>query len=160
MYIDRKNRYIAVPWSGAGGNIAILSLNKPIRVPDTPGLIECGSNQLDMDFHPFNDDIIVTGLENAKIKIWQIPENLISQKQNFRTESASLSGHYSKVTLTQFNPVASNVLASASYDFTIKSYFASFFSSLFFFLIVFFSNTDSGILKKHLLFKQSLIQMI
>ena len=118
--IKVNEKWIAVPWSGAGGTIGIFDINKPVRVSDTPGLIECGSNQLDMDFNPFNNDILATGLENAKIKIWRVPEGLAQQKTNLRDEVSSLSGHYSKVVMTKFHPVASNVLASASYDMTVK----------------------------------------
>ena len=107
------------------GLVGVFDIKKPLRISDTPGLIECGSNQLDMDWNPFNDDILATGLENAKIKIWKIPEGLSTMKSNYFDESVALSGHYSKVTVTKFHPVASNVLASASYDMTVK--FVKFF---------------------------------
>lgn len=128
-------RWICVPWSGAGGTVAIFDINKPFRLPDVPGLIECGSNQLDMDLSPFDLDILATGLENAKIKIWRIPEGLIKQKTNHRDELSSLSGHYSKVIMTKFHPVARNVLASASYDMTVK--FVIFYLLFFYSLIVY-----------------------
>eukprot|EP00339_Tiarina_fusa_P013227 CAMPEP_0117080112 /NCGR_PEP_ID=MMETSP0472-20121206/56527_1 /TAXON_ID=693140 ORGANISM="Tiarina fusus, Strain LIS" /NCGR_SAMPLE_ID=MMETSP0472 /ASSEMBLY_ACC=CAM_ASM_000603 /LENGTH=707 /DNA_ID=CAMNT_0004807625 /DNA_START=208 /DNA_END=2332 /DNA_ORIENTATION=+ len=118
--IKVNRKWMCVPWSGAGGLVGVFDINKPHRISDTPGLIECGSNQLDLDFNPFNDDILATGLENAKIKIWKVPENLVSQKTNHRDELSALSGHYSKVIMTKFHPVASNVLASASYDMTVK----------------------------------------
>ena len=113
------NRWFSVPWKGMG-LVGVFDINKPVRVSDTPGLIECGANQLDMDWNPFNDDILATGLENAKIKIWKIPEGLTEMKQHYTDEASCLSGHYSKVTITRFHPVASNVIASGSYDMTIK----------------------------------------
>jgi len=117
--IKANKKWFAVPWKGMG-LVGVFDIKKPLRISDTPGLIECGSNQLDMDWNPFNDDILATGLENAKIKIWKIPEGLSTMKSNYFDESVALSGHYSKVTVTKFHPVASNVLASASYDMTVK----------------------------------------
>lgn len=73
-----------------------------------------------MSFNPFDDDILATGLENAQIKIWRIPEGLAERKTNYTDSLMTLSGHYSKVIITKFHPVASNVLATSSYDMTVK----------------------------------------
>jgi WD40 repeat protein len=72
---------------------------------------------LDLDFSPFNDDILATCSEDTKINIW----NLTGGFEGHKTDvSQVLSGHTKKVGAIRWHPVADNVLASAATDYVLK----------------------------------------
>ncbi len=82
---------------------------------------------MDTDFNPFNDNIIISGSDDAKIGIWKIPEdysfhNYVDEKDEIKDISpvALYSGHKRKVGHVQFHPIAENVAASSSGDYTVK----------------------------------------
>lgn len=50
--------------------------------------------------------------------IWTIPEG--GPTENISTPAATLAGHGRKVGHVLFNPVADNILATTSADFTVK----------------------------------------
>jgi len=72
---------------------------------------------LDLDFSPFNDDILATGSEDTKINIWNISGGF----EGHKTDVAQvLSGHTKKVGVIKWHPIADNVLASAATDYVVK----------------------------------------
>lgn len=73
---------------------------------------------LEFDFNPFNDNLLATGGEDCHVKVSQIPDEII--KQNITESLVDLEGHERKINVLHFNPAASNVLASASADLTLK----------------------------------------
>lgn len=113
-------RYFAVPWTGANGQVGVFALDRPCRLPPAPGLIECGSAQLDLDWSPFHDDLLATGLDDATVKLWRVPEGLAERASNLTEADAVLRGHRSKVSITKFHPCADRLLATASYDLAVK----------------------------------------
>lgn len=50
--------------------------------------------------------------------VWSIPKGGL--EQSVTTPALTLSGHGRKVGHTLFNPVAENILATSSADFTVK----------------------------------------
>eukprot|EP01100_Stratorugosa_tubuloviscum_P013227 TRINITY_DN650_c2_g2_i1.p1 TRINITY_DN650_c2_g2~~TRINITY_DN650_c2_g2_i1.p1 ORF type:complete len:917 (-),score=509.21 TRINITY_DN650_c2_g2_i1:60-2810(-) len=122
--IKTNGKSFAVPWQGAGGRVAVVSLDRPFRLPDTPGLVECGSNVFDFDLSPFNinDNIqtLVTGCEDGHIKVWRVPLDLITQKKNQREFAIDLIGHSRKVTSVNFHPIAENLLFSTAFDGSLR----------------------------------------
>ncbi|PFX34280.1 Coronin-7 [Stylophora pistillata] len=85
-----NQKFAAFPLSGPGGQIAVVPLDKPGRLPDS-GLpvIQCGSGVMDFAMDPFNKQRLATG-------------------------------HNDKPNLVKYHPTASGVLASAAMDLTIK----------------------------------------
>ncbi|KAJ1678085.1 Coronin-like protein crn1, partial [Spiromyces aspiralis] len=97
---------------------------------------------IDTQFSPFNDHIIASGGEDGKVIIWGVPDDLTEEKHEdevFNDPLLSLDRHTRredtlahgflawahgmvnrKVAHVRFNPVAENVLATSSYDHTIK----------------------------------------
>lgn len=72
---------------------------------------------LDLDFSPFNDDILATASEDTKINIW----NITGGFEGHKTDPAQvLSGHTKKVGAIKWHPVADNVMASAATDYVVK----------------------------------------
>uniref|UniRef100_H2ZK42 Coronin n=1 Tax=Ciona savignyi TaxID=51511 RepID=H2ZK42_CIOSA len=108
----------AVPLTTPGGHIAILELSKVGRLPTTsPPSVQNTSAITDMRWDPFNPLRLAVGLENAAIKVWDIPKGGL--KEVASDASFSLSGHHNKIICLQFHPLASGILASASTDSTI-----------------------------------------
>jgi len=73
---------------------------------------------LDIDFNPFNDNLIASASEDCYVKVWGIPEGGL--KENMTEPLQTLSGHKRKVGTVQFNPVANNILCTTSTDFAVK----------------------------------------
>jgi len=72
---------------------------------------------LDIDFSPFNDDILATASEDTKINIW----NITGGFEGHKTDPAQvLSGHTKKVGAIKWHPIADNVMGSAATDYVVK----------------------------------------
>lgn len=95
----------------------------PEKVPMFRG--HTGGHVNDTAFDPFNDDRIASAGEDGKICIWEVPAGYTyahADKENIVDVSplATLSGHTRKVGHLAFNPVAKDILASSSFDYSIK----------------------------------------
>ncbi|KXJ24176.1 Coronin-7 [Exaiptasia diaphana] len=114
-----NDMFVAWLLSGPGGQIAVHPLSKPCRLPDTGlPMIQCGSTVMDFVFDPFNNHRIAAACESGSVSVWDIPKgglvDIIAEP------SIKLKGHHDKPTIVRYHPTASNVLASASADLTIK----------------------------------------
>ncbi|XP_019395702.1 PREDICTED: coronin-7 [Crocodylus porosus] len=110
---------LAVPLLSAGGQIAILELSKPGRLPDTSiPTIQNGTPVADFCWDPFDLQRLAVAGEDAKIRIWRIPPGGL-QKMLLEPE-AVLRGHTEKIYSIQFHPQAADILASSSYDMTVR----------------------------------------
>jgi coronin-1B/1C/6 len=75
----------------------------------------------DTAWNPFVHNILASGAEDCLVKITKIPGQLgAAMGQNVDASDATMDGHSKKVALVRWNPVASNVLASLSYDNDVK----------------------------------------
>jgi coronin-2 len=73
---------------------------------------------LDIAWNPFDDNIIASSSEDATVKIWQIPEGGLVE--NLTKPLLTLEGvHQRRIGLIAWNPVAANILLSASHDHII-----------------------------------------
>jgi len=88
------------------------------KVPDALPLCRGHSAAvLDTDFSPFNDNLVASASEDSKVFLYKIPDEL--GEEDFEPV-VRLTTHGRKVGQILFNPVAENVLLSASADLTIK----------------------------------------
>lgn len=67
---------------------------------------------LDIQWCPFNDNVIASGSEDGIVRVWQIPDGGLVRPQT--DPIVELIGHQRRVGLILWNPVANNVLLSAS----------------------------------------------
>eukprot|EP00004_Rigifila_ramosa_P025509 TRINITY_DN7644_c0_g1_i3.p1 TRINITY_DN7644_c0_g1~~TRINITY_DN7644_c0_g1_i3.p1 ORF type:complete len:923 (-),score=214.36 TRINITY_DN7644_c0_g1_i3:39-2516(-) len=117
--IRANSTFFAVPWTGAGGPLAVVPIKNVGRVPtETPVLNGHSAAIVDFDFSPFDDTILATGSEDTHIKLWKIPAEGLKESTDAAT--ADLTGHGHKIVVLGFHPTASNVLLSASYDNSIR----------------------------------------
>lgn len=114
--------------SSGGGAFAVIPVDEVGKSPDKVPLFRGHTSAvLDTDFNPFNDNIIISGSDDAKIGIWKIPDdysfhNYLDEKNEVKDIApvALYSGHKRKVGHVQFHPIAENVAASSSGDYTVK----------------------------------------
>uniref|UniRef100_A0A8C5H9M2 Coronin n=1 Tax=Gouania willdenowi TaxID=441366 RepID=A0A8C5H9M2_GOUWI len=102
-----NSRYVAVPLSTSGGQIAIFEV-KHLAGYLTRPLSGC----------VFNWCVFLLAGEDAKIRVWQIPTNGL--KETLTEPELILQGHTEKIYSIKFHPLASDVLVSSSYDLTIR----------------------------------------
>ncbi|XP_053400007.1 coronin-7-like [Mercenaria mercenaria] len=109
----------AIPLEGSGGLVAILELDKPGRLPDTGvPVIQNGSKVNDFVFDPFDDTRILVGCDNARIFIWTLPADGLTE--TLTEYDSYLMSHTEKVYFVRFHPLAKDVIMTGSYDMKIK----------------------------------------
>ncbi|CCH43534.1 Coronin-like protein [Wickerhamomyces ciferrii] len=128
--LDAANgKYISVNWNSSGGGaFGVIPVNEVGKAPDKVPLFRGHTAAvLDTDFNPFNDNIIISGSDDAKLGVWKIPDdysfhNYTDEKDEVKDISpvALYSGHKRKIGHVQFHPVAENVAASSSGDYSVK----------------------------------------
>jgi len=120
-YIRANPKYFAVCWeAGGGGSLAVIANENQGKLAQGNVPLFAGHKGavLDLDFHPFNDNLIASVSEDATIMIWGIPEG--GPTKTVTEPLQTLHGHKRKVGTANFNPIANNVLATTSTDFTVK----------------------------------------
>jgi len=120
-YIKANPKYFAVCWeAGGGGSLAVIANENQGKLAQGNVPLFAGHKGavLDLDFNPFNDNLIASVSEDATIMIWGIPEG--GPTKTVTEPLQTLHGHKRKVGTANFNPIANNVLATTSTDFTVK----------------------------------------
>lgn len=110
--------------------MVVMPLNRPGRFDDScsPSIHGHSGAVLDIEWSPFDDNMMATASEDTRIKIWQIPEdwepideNGIAKAGESLSESmCDLTAHTKKVTLLRYHPSAMNTLLSTAADYTVK----------------------------------------
>ncbi|EJS42630.1 crn1p [Saccharomyces arboricola H-6] len=127
--LKTNGKFIAVNWNASGGGaFAVIPVGEVGKAPDQVPLFRGHTAQvLDTDFDPFNEYRIASSSDDSKIGIWDIPEDY--KFHDHVDEDGEpidikpvkfLTGHSRKVGHVLYHPVAKNVLASSSGDFTVK----------------------------------------
>ncbi|NXH01735.1 CORO7 protein, partial [Loxia leucoptera] len=110
---------VALPLLSAGGQIAVLELSKPGRLPDVSvPTIQNGTAVADLTWDPFDPRRLAVAGEDARIRLWHIPEGGL--QETLQEPEAVLQGHTEKIYSIRFHPTASDLLVSSSYDMTVR----------------------------------------
>jgi len=118
-YVAVNPVFLAACWqTGGGGAVGIIPLKNTGKLGELPTISGHKGPVLDVAFNPFNDYILATASEDCTVKIWQIPEEGLTQDM---TECAQLlSGHTRKAGTVTFHPSANNILATSALDYKVK----------------------------------------
>lgn len=118
--VSASTKFIGVIWdAGGGGAFCVLPVENQGKLsPSMPLVAGHSAEVLDIEFSPFNDNIVASVSEDGYCKIWSIPEGGL--KSTMTEPAQNLIGHKRKVGTVNFNPVAENVLATTSNDFALK----------------------------------------
>uniref|UniRef100_A0AAR2KHG2 Coronin n=1 Tax=Pygocentrus nattereri TaxID=42514 RepID=A0AAR2KHG2_PYGNA len=110
---------VAVPLAIAGGQIAVLELSQPGKLPDTAlPTIQNSVNVADLCWDPFDFHKLVVAGDDAKIRVWMVPEGGLLE--TLTEPRCILQGHTEKIYSIKFHPHASGLLVSSSYDMTVR----------------------------------------
>lgn len=130
QYVKASTKYFAVGMAGGGGAMVVGRLDRPGRFESGLSPIVTGHTGavMDMDWNPFDDTMMATASEDAKIKIWSIPEDWeptdekghARKAENLSESLIDLEGHQKKVTLLRYHPTADGGLLSSSADTSVK----------------------------------------
>ena len=113
-----NTNFLAVSWNSTGGGVAIFKADKPCRCPVHVPLVRGHKSYVvDVKFSPFRSDLLMTASDDSTVKLWEIPEDGITEDMN--NELQQYLGHGRKVAFANFNPVCSDIIASASFDNTL-----------------------------------------
>ncbi|NWZ70715.1 CORO7 protein, partial [Acrocephalus arundinaceus] len=114
-----NNQRVALPLLSAGGQIAVLELSKPGRLPDVAvPTIQNGTAVADLTWDPFDPQRLAVAGEDARIRLWRIPEGGL--QETLQEPEAILQGHTEKIYSIRFHPMASDLLVSSSYDMSVR----------------------------------------
>jgi len=117
--VSASNKFVGVVWDASGGGaFAVLDTHKQGKLGQFPLVTGHSGDVLDLEFSPFNDNIVASVSEDCYAKVWAIPDGGL--KENMNTPVQNLSGHRKKVGTLNFHPTANNVLATSSADTTVK----------------------------------------
>jgi len=112
-------KWLGVVWDACGGGaFAVLDIAKQGKLGQFPLVTGHSGDVLDIEFNPFNENIVASVSEDCYSKIWAIPPEGL--KENMTTPVQTLSGHKKKVGTLNFHPTANNLLATTSADSTVK----------------------------------------
>ncbi|EAU90771.1 microtubule binding protein [Coprinopsis cinerea okayama7 len=134
--VSASGQYLSINWNSSGGGaFAILPLPSPFhglngfphKLPDSLPLARGHTaTVLDTDWSPHNDSVVASGGEDGKVLVWKVDSSAFEgwgqegwAPQDF-DPVARLDASARKVGQVLFHPTASNVLASASGDATVK----------------------------------------
>ncbi|ELP88950.1 Coronin, putative, partial [Entamoeba invadens IP1] len=112
-------KHFSMVWDVAGGG-AFATIPYDRHGKQTEVCLASGhkGTVLDIDYNPFNDDLVASVSEDCNVYIWSIPEGC--PQGNLTDPAQLIKGHKRKVGTCNFNPCASNVLATSSADATLK----------------------------------------
>eukprot|EP00484_Ammonia_sp_Unknown_P030869 CAMPEP_0197052566 /NCGR_PEP_ID=MMETSP1384-20130603/27027_1 /TAXON_ID=29189 /ORGANISM="Ammonia sp." /LENGTH=464 /DNA_ID=CAMNT_0042485327 /DNA_START=44 /DNA_END=1434 /DNA_ORIENTATION=+ len=118
-YVSANDKFIAVSKAAGGGPVYILNIGTTGRIPvNQPTLSVQKGKVWDHDFHPFISNMIATASDDCSVCVTSFPMEGLTE--SVTTPDVSMSGHGKKVVLCTFNPTANSILATASFDKTVK----------------------------------------
>jgi len=118
-FVTVNPSWVGISWQvGGGGAVGLINLNTFTQKLDkTPLITGHKGPVLDLEFNPFNDNILATVSEDCYGKVWVIPPDF---QGTLEKEAQLLKGHQRKAGNVAWNPIAENVLATGSTDYLVK----------------------------------------
>jgi len=114
-----NTKYFALPYAGGGGPVLVWSLAKKERMGAKLPFIAVHKAQVqDLVFHPFNENMIVTGDDIGRICLTRFPDEGLTE--DITEPVAAFEGHSKKITVLSPHPTANNILASGSADNAVR----------------------------------------
>ena len=109
-----NDKFLAMYWKN-NSEIVIVDSSKPLTIKDNLPRIKGLSNILDLEFSPFNNNILAScdnGNKGNSVLLWKIPENGLHE--NLTKEILNYNYHSKKVNFVNFNPVVSDLICSGA----------------------------------------------
>ncbi|XP_078600315.1 coronin-6-like [Branchiostoma floridae x Branchiostoma japonicum] len=109
-------KFLAIVTEAAGGgSFLVLPIEKVGRVPDNPPIVTGHRDAvLDIQWSPWNDNMIASCSEDKTVKVWEIPEKGL--EKSITEPLVTLGFHQRPVGIIAWHPSAENILLSAGKD--------------------------------------------
>lgn len=117
-YLAANTKYYACAVQGGGGPIQVGSLDATGRGAKAGKVVVHKAKVLDFAFHPFIDEMIATGSEDCYTMVTKFAEG--GPEGQVTDHTCKLEGHQKKIGIVKWHPTAMNILATGSFDYTIK----------------------------------------
>lgn len=102
---------------GGGGAFCVVNTDKTGRQDvNLPKVSAHKEYILDLQWNPFNDNMLATCSEDGSIKIWEIPDIGVLVNMDDSKALLSLDYHERRCIQIEWHPIASNVLLSVSQE--------------------------------------------
>ncbi len=108
-----NGNFLAMSWNNIGEVVVVDSKNPFELKIHQPRIKGHHSNILDLEFSPFNSDLLACAFDDYNIHLYKIPEGGLTE--NITKEAQSFTKHTKKVPFVTFNPVASDVVCSGAF---------------------------------------------
>ena len=113
-FIAANGKFVAFCTKGAGG-FTVLKHDQKGRLPsDIPKIDAHQAYVLDLQWNPYDDNMIASCSEDGKIKIWNIKD--VGLITNTEESLICLDHHQKRCVQLAWHPAANNILMSVSQD--------------------------------------------
>ena len=111
--ISVNKKFLAMNWKKEG-QIVITDSSKPIKINPSDQTFKANNSKiLDLEFSPFNNNLLASSHENKSVLLWKIPDNDL---KNIGKEITIYDKHEYKVSFLNFNPISSDVICSCTFN--------------------------------------------
>jgi len=118
-YVSANDKFFAVSKSSGGGPVLVNRIDKTGRIPINQPILSVQKGKVwDHSFHPFISNMIATASDDCSVAVTSFPMEGLTE--NVTKADVMMKDHAKKVVLCEFNPTAQSLLASASFDRTVK----------------------------------------
>ena len=109
--ISVNKKFLAMNWKNEG-QIAITDSSKPIKINPSSQIFKGNNSKiLDLEFSPFNNNLLASCHENKSVLLWKIPDNDLKNIENIIYDKNEY-----KVSFVNFNPISSDVICSCTFN--------------------------------------------
>ena len=124
QYLKSSGKFCAFLGVKGQNRMFIQKLNETGKMANNPGYISLDvikRSIWDFDFSPFRDNLIAMGTGGGNVPIVKFSKNGIENGATINKYTSILSNiHTDKACYVKFHPSAASIIASASYDNTVK----------------------------------------
>lgn len=109
-------KFLAIVTEAAGGGaFLVISLKKTGKIDPNAALVAGHKGAvLDIQWCPFDDNIIASASDDAIVRVWAIPDGGL--ERTLTEPAAELVGHQRRVGMVLWHPSAQNILLSSGSD--------------------------------------------
>ena len=95
----------------SGNDIALVDSSKTMDLKNDQTCLKYDSKILDLEFSPFDNNILASNSLDKSVLLWKIPED---KNKNF--EKTPYNKHSNKVYFIDFNPIAFDTLCTSTFN--------------------------------------------
>ena len=112
-----NEKFLAMSWT-YNWRIVIVDSSKTLNLkyifPDSPYLKINDSKILDLEFSPFNNNILASAHSDNSVILWNIPKEGLTKI--ITNQNTIYNKHKNKINFINFNPIAADVICSSTID--------------------------------------------